>query len=54
MEEMKKYGTADLIMGIFLIVFGVLLISASLQMKVYKTFLDAPGFFPLLLGIINH
>jgi len=52
MKETNKFGAADLIMGVMLILFGGYLICASLSMKVYKTFLDAPGFFPLLLGII--
>ena len=39
-------------MGVLLIAFGIFLIVESLGMKVYNTFLDAPGFFPLILGII--
>jgi hypothetical protein len=52
MEKMDKMAAADLMMGLFLIVFGGAAIRASLNMKVYKTFLDAPGFFPFILGII--
>ena len=51
-EENNFLVAADLIMGFLLILFGGSVIRASLKMKVYKTFLDAPGFFPLLLGII--
>jgi hypothetical protein len=52
MSQTKKTTTSDLIMGILMLVFGIYLIFASLNMKVYSTFLDAPGFFPLILGII--
>ncbi len=52
MEKTNKMASADLLMGIFLIIFGIITIRASLNMKVYKTFLDAPGFFPFILGII--
>ncbi|MFA5698576.1 MAG: tripartite tricarboxylate transporter TctB family protein [Sphaerochaeta sp.] len=50
MEEQKKTTTSDLIMGVLLGIFGVYLMVAALNMKVYNTFLDAPGFFPLILG----
>lgn len=52
MMKTDKMAAADLIMGIFLIVFGGFVIVASLNMKIYKTFLDAPGFFPFILGMI--
>lgn len=52
MSQIKKTGTSDLIMGVLLFVFGIYLIVESLGMKVFNTFLDAPGFFPLILGII--
>ena len=50
MEQQKKTTTSDLIVGALLGVFGIYLIVAALNMKVYNTFLDAPGFFPLILG----
>lgn len=52
MSNSKKTTTSDLIMGVILMVFGVYLIVVSLGMKVYNSFLDAPGFFPFILGII--
>ncbi|MDD3058989.1 MAG: tripartite tricarboxylate transporter TctB family protein [Sphaerochaeta sp.] len=52
MSQKLKTTTSDLIMGILMLAFGIYLIVASLNMKVYSTFLDAPGFFPLILGII--
>ncbi len=52
MDDVKKNVTADFIMSILLIIFGILIGWASLNMRVYNKFLDAPGFFPLILGII--
>lgn len=52
MSNSKKTTTSDLIMGGILMAFGIYLIVASLSMKVYNSFLDAPGFFPFILGII--
>lgn len=52
MSQLKKTTTSDLVMGVLLFAFGIFLIVESLGMKVYNTFLDAPGFFPLILGII--
>ncbi len=52
MIKTDKMAAADLVMGIFLIIFGGLVILASLNMKIYKHFLDAPGFFPFILGIL--
>jgi len=52
MVKTDKMAAADLVMGIFLITFGGVVIWASSNMKIYKTFLDAPGFFPFILGII--
>jgi len=52
MIKTDKMAAADLVMGIFLIIFGGLVVLSSLNMKIYKTFLDAPGFFPFILGIL--
>ena len=52
MSQLKKTTTSDLVMSILLFAFGVFLIVESLGMKVYNSFLDAPGFFPFILGII--
>ena len=52
MIKTERMAAADLVMGIFLIIFGGIVIWSSLNMKIYKTFLDAPGFFPFILGII--
>lgn len=52
MSQSNKTTTSDLIMGVILLAFGTYVIVEALGMKVYRTFLDAPGFFPLILGII--
>ncbi|NCC63939.1 MAG: tripartite tricarboxylate transporter TctB family protein [Spirochaetia bacterium] len=52
MSQLQKTTTSDLIMGVLLLGFGIFLIVEALGMRVYNTFLDAPGFFPLILGII--
>ena len=52
MEEKKRNAAKDLVAGILLVVLGVFIIVTTLSMKVYNTFIDAPGFFPLLIGIV--
>ena len=52
MSQRIKTTTSDLIMGVLMILFGIFLIVSSLNMKVYNSFLDAPGLFPFILGII--
>jgi len=52
MSDKNKTAAGDFIMGVILDVFGVYLIISSLQMKIFKSFFDGPGFFPLILGII--
>ena len=52
MSQIKKTTASDLIMGVLLLAFGIYLIVESLGMKVFNSFLDAPGFFPFILGII--
>ena len=44
MSQLKKTTTSDLVMGVLLFAFGIFLIVESLGMKVYNSFLDAPGF----------
>jgi hypothetical protein len=51
MEEKKNRNAAkDLFCGILLVLFGVYIVVTSLGMKVYNTFIDAPGFFPTIVG----
>ncbi len=48
----SRINAADVVVGIFFLVLGPVLVYSSLQMRVYGSFLDAPGFFPMILGII--
>ena len=51
MEEKKNRNAAkDLFCGALLVLFGIYVVITSLNMKVYNTFLDAPGFFPTIVG----
>jgi hypothetical protein len=51
MEEKKARNAAkDLFCGVLLVLFGIYVIIDSLNMKVYNTFIDAPGFFPTIIG----
>ncbi len=51
MEEKKHRNAAkDLFCGVLLVLFGIYIIIDSLGMKVYNTFIDAPGFFPTIIG----
>ena len=53
MQEQKGRNAAkDLATGVILTLFGIYVIIASLNMKVYNTFIDAPGFFPLIIGVV--
>lgn len=53
MDGQKKRNAAkDLASGIFLVLFGIYIVIESLNMKVYNTFIDAPGFFPLIIGVV--
>ena len=53
MEEKKARNAAkDLFCGVLLVLFGIYVIIDSLNMKVYNTFIDAPGFFPTLIGAV--
>ncbi|MBQ3270236.1 MAG: tripartite tricarboxylate transporter TctB family protein [Clostridia bacterium] len=53
MEEKKSRNAAkDLFCGVLLVLFGIYIIIDSLGMKVYNTFIDAPGFFPTIIGAV--
>ena len=54
MEEQQKPRNAakDLVCGILLVLFGIYVVVDSLNMKVYNTFIDAPGFFPTIVGSV--
>lgn len=50
--DQKKSVAGDIIMGFILIVSGIAIVINSSHMKVFRTFLDAPGLFPMILGFI--
>lgn len=51
MQEKKERNAAkDFVSGILLVLFGLFIVVDALNMKVYNTFLDAPGFFPAIVG----
>lgn len=53
MDKKKKRNAAiDLVCGVLLALFGIYVMIASLNLKVYNTFIDAPGFFPLIIGAV--
>jgi hypothetical protein len=52
MSQKTKTTTSDLVMGVILLLFGIYLVIDALGMKIYNSFLDAPGFFPFILGIV--
>ncbi len=49
-NKKERKAAKDFASGILLVIFGILIIVDSLQMKVFNTFLDAPGFFPVIVG----
>lgn len=53
-EQKPKNAAKDLVWGILLIIFGiyVVVVSAGMKATSQKTFLDSPGFFPLIVGAI--
>ena len=51
MKEKKERNAAkDFVSGILLVLFGIFIVVDALNMKIYNTFLDAPGFFPAIVG----
>ena len=50
--DKEKDMTGDIIMGFLLMGTGVAIAIVALGMKVFRSFLDSPGFFPLILGCI--
>lgn len=51
-EQRPRNAAKDFVSGILLVVFGVYIVVDALGMKVYNTFIDAPGFFPTIVGAI--
>ena len=53
MQEQKHRNAAkDFVSGVVLVLFGVFIIVDALNLKIYNTFLDAPGFFPTIVGAV--
>lgn len=53
MQEQKQRNAAkDFVSGILLVIFGVFIVVDALHLKVYNTFIDAPGFFPTIVGAV--
>ena len=53
MQEQKQRNAAkDLVAGVLLVIFGIYIVIDALHMKVYNTFIDAPGFFPTIVGSV--
>ena len=51
MQEKKERSAAkDFVSGLLLVLFGIFIVVDALNMKIYNTFLDAPGFFPAIVG----
>ncbi len=51
MQEKKERSAAkDFVSGLLLVIFGIFIVVDALNMKIYNTFLDAPGFFPAIVG----
>jgi len=51
--DLNSKESKDLISSIFLIAFCIFVIVSSLRMRVYSTFYDAPGIFPLVISSIT-
>ena len=53
MERQKKRNAVkDMLSGLALVLFGIYVIIESKNMRVYNTFIDAPGFFPMIIGFV--
>ena len=53
MQEKKERSAAkDFVSGVLLVLFGIFIVVDALNMKIYNTFLDAPGFFPAIVGAV--
>jgi len=50
--DAKRISAADFVTAILFLILGPIINYVSLNMRVYRNFLDAPGFFPMILGIV--
>ncbi len=51
-EQKKRNAAKDLASGVLLVFFGIYIVVDALNLKVYNTFIDAPGFFPTIVGSV--
>ncbi len=51
-EKKPRNAVRDFVSGCLLVLFGIYIVVDSLNMKIYNTFLDAPGFFPTIVGVV--
>ena len=51
-ESKKRTAAIDFVSGLVLVLFGIYIVVDALNMKVYNKFVDAPGFFPTIVGAI--
>jgi len=53
MQEQKPRNAAkDFASGLLLVALGVFIVVDALHLKIYNTFIDAPGFFPTIVGSV--
>ena len=50
--QKKRNAVKDMLSGLALVLFGIYVIIESKNMRVYNTFIDAPGFFPMIIGFV--
>ena len=51
-DKKERKAAKDLFSGILLVIFGIYIVHEALNLKIYNTFIDAPGFFPSIVGSI--
>lgn len=51
-KKNERKAAKDFVSGLLVVLFGIFIIVDSLNMKVFNTFLDAPGFFPVIVGAV--
>ena len=51
-EKKGRNAAKDFASGLLLVIFGIFIVVDALNMKIYNTFLDAPGFFPVIVGSV--
>ena len=53
MQEQKPRNAAkDFASGLLLVLIGIFIVVDALHLKIYNTFIDAPGFFPTIVGSV--